>query len=327
MGYDSENIRRIRREYDGKYLKAREAASRRRDEVHLAVPEIAEIDREMGRISIDAASAVFSGGTSGDSLTALRAKQEELKRRRRVLLTLNGFDPDYTEIRYECPLCGDTGFVDCKMCVCMKKKLAEAELESSGIAQLLKTQTFESFSLDYYAQNPKHYAHMRQVLESMKAYAARFTPGETGNVVLFGGTGLGKTHLSSAAAGVVISRGFGVYYTAAVGMIGDFEHERFGNSTAGTNRSGTDRYYECDLLIIDDLGTEVTNQFTQSVMYDVINTRLNRRKATVISTNLLPEEFRSRYSDRLTSRILGEYNVLTFVGTDVRQQKIRRQAP
>lgn len=326
MGYDSENIRRIRREYDGKYLKAREAAARRRDEVHLAVPEIAEIDREMGRIGLWAANAVFSGEQSGHELDDLRRKQEELKSRRRLLMTINGFDPDYTEIRYECPLCGDTGFVDCKMCSCMKKKLMDAEMESSGLARLLRIQTFESFSLNYYMQNAANLEHMKQVLSFMKQYAARFTPGESGNVVMFGGTGLGKTHLSSAAAGVVIGRGFGVYYTAAVGMIGDFEHERFGNTTAGASRAGTDRYYECDLLIIDDVGTEVTNQFTQSVMYDVINTRLNRKQSTIISTNLLPEEFRSRYSDRLTSRILGEYNVLTFVGTDVRQQKLRRQS-
>ena len=126
-------------------------------------------------------------------------------------------------------------------------------------------------------------------------YAETFEAGKSGNLVLFGGTGLGKTHLSSAVARGVIERGYDVFYVSAVSMLSDFERERFGNSAGGETGVGTDRYFSCDLLIIDDLGTEVNNQFTTSVLYNLINTRLNKRQSTVINTNLTQEEFRRRY--------------------------------
>ena len=150
------------------------------------------------------------------------------------------------------------------------------------------------------------------------------SPGNTpfNPLFLFGSPGLGKTHLSSAVAGVVIGKGYDVLYSSAVGMLSDFERQRFGNASGVGNQTDTQRYYESDLLIIDDLGTEVSNQFTTSVLYEVINTRLNLRRATVISTNLNEEEFRRRYWDRITSRVLGEYSLLQFVGRDIRAQKL-----
>ena len=163
---------------------------------------------------------------------------------------------------------------------------------------------------------------MRRIFNIMKEYADRFVPGQAGNLALFGGTGLGKTHLSSAVAGVVIGKGYDVLYSSAVGMLSDFERQRFGNASGVGNQTDTQRYYESDLLIIDDLGTEVSNQFTTSVLYEVINTRLNLRRATIISTNLNEEEFRRRYWDRITSRVLGEYSLLQFVGRDIRAQKL-----
>ena len=325
MGFDQENYRRIRQEYETKYLRAREEADRRREEVHRAIPKTVEIDREMGRLGLRIMEATMSGDDPAEKMAELRASHEALVRQRRMLLMLKGFDPDYTEAKYECPLCSDTGFVDYVMCSCMKNKLVQAEYESSGVADLLRTQTFDNFSLDYYNANPQQYQKMKLTYQTMKDYAETFAPGQSGNLVLFGGTGLGKTHLSSAVAGRVIARGFNVYYTAAVGMLSDFEKQRFGNSSGGENRIGTYRYYDSELLIIDDLGTEVNNQFTASVLYDVINTRLNRRKATIISSNLMPDEFRTRYSDRITSRVFGEYAVMVFLGTDIRSQKLAQK--
>ena len=116
-----------------------------------------------------------------------------------------------------------------------------------------------------------------------------------------------------------------MFYVSAVSMLSDFERERFGNSAGGETGVGTDRYFSCDLLIIDDLGTEVNNQFTTSVLYNLINTRLNKRQSTIINTNLTQDEFRKRYWDRITSRVLGEYTVLPFLGTDVRAQKLSRK--
>jgi DNA replication protein DnaC len=258
-------------------------------------------------------------------IAAVRKTNEELRRVRAELLVSHGYPADYTEVRYECPLCNDSGFVDTRMCICMKKKLVEAGFEASGMGNLLREQSFENFDLTYYQNDPAAHRRMEQILARMRLYTESFEAGKSGNLVLFGGTGLGKTHLSSAVARGVIERGCDVFYVSAVSMLSDFERERFGNSAGGETGVGTDRYFSCDLLIIDDLGTEVNNQFTTSVLYNLINTRLNKRQSTVINTNLTQDEFRKRYWDRITSRVLGEYTVLPFLGTDVRAQKLSRK--
>ncbi len=323
MGYNQENYRRIRAEYETKYRVAREEAEARREEAYLMIPELKETDREMGHMGLQIMKAAYSGQPE-EAISALREKNLSLQERRRTILTAHGYPADYTDIRYECPLCADSGFVDFKMCSCMKKKIIEAGYESSGMAELLRTQSFDNFSLDYYKDDPSALRRMMQIVTLMKQYAENFHAEKAENLVLFGGTGLGKTHLSSAVARIIIDRGFDVYYTGAVNMISDFEYQRFGNSMMGDTGDGTSRYFSCDLLIIDDLGTEVNNQFTTSVLYNVINTRLNRKKATVISSNLTQADFRKRYWDRITSRVLGEYTVLPFLGTDVRAQKLNR---
>ena len=316
---------RIREEYATKYLKAREEADLRRSEVHLAIPEVAEIDRALGRTGLSLMEASMQGEDVQTRIAAVRRTNEELRRVRSELLTSHGYPADYTEIRYECPLCGDTGFVDTRMCICMKRKMVEAGFEASGMGNLLREQSFENFDLSYYQNDPAAARRMEQILARMKQYAGTFEAGKAGNLVLFGGTGLGKTHLSSAVARGVIERGYDVFYVSAVSMLSDFERERFGNSAGGETGENTSRYFSCDLLIIDDLGTEVHNQFTTSVLYNLINTRLNKKQSTVINTNLTQDEFRKHYWDRITSRVLGEYTVLPFLGTDVRAQKLNRK--
>lgn len=323
MGYNQANYKRIREEYETKYLKAREAAEARRAEIYLAIPEIEAADRELSGLGLEIMAAAL-GGTPEASIEAVKEKNLAIQRARGELLVAHGYPADYTDIKYECPLCADSGFVDCRMCTCMKRKLIEASYESSGMADLLKRQSFENFSLDYYAADPSAHRRMQQIYGKMKEYAETFGDGETVSLVLFGGTGLGKTHLSTAVARTVLDRGFDVYYTGAVNMLADFEYQRFGNSITGDAGQDTGRYFSCDLLIIDDLGTEVTNQFTTSVLYNIINTRLNRKKATIISSNLTQADFRGRYWDRITSRVLGEYVVMPFLGTDIRSLKLKR---
>ena len=316
---------RIREEYATKYLVAREEADLRRSEVHLAIPEVAEIDAALGKTGLSLMEASMQGENVAERIAEVRRANEELRRTRAELLVDHGYPADYTEVRYECPLCGDSGFVDARMCVCMKKKLVEAGFEASGMGNLLREQSFENFDLSYYQNDPAAARRMEQILARMRNYAETFEAGKSGNLVLFGGTGLGKTHLSSAVARGVIERGYDVFYVSAVSMLSDFERERFGNSAGGETGENTNRYFSCDLLIMDDLGTEVHNQFTTSVLYNIINTRLNKRLSTVINTNLSQDEFRKHYWDRITSRVLGEYTVLPFLGTDVRAQKLSRK--
>ncbi|MBQ7911303.1 MAG: ATP-binding protein [Clostridia bacterium] len=325
MARENPAYARIREEYATKYLIAREEADLRRAEIHLAIPEVAEIDRALGRTGLSLMEASMQGEDVQSRIAAVRRTNEDLRHVRAELLTSHGYPADYTEVRYECPLCNDSGFVDTRMCICMKKKLVEAGFEASGMGNLLREQSFENFDLTYYQSDPTALRRMEQILARMRLYTETFEAGKSGNLVLFGDTGLGKTHLSSAVARGVIERGCDVFYVSAVSMLSDFERERFGNSAGGETGVGTDRYFSCDLLIIDDLGTEVNNQFTTSVLYNLINTRLNKRQSTIINTNLTQDEFRKRYWDRITSRVLGEYTVLPFLGTDVRAQKLSRK--
>ena len=164
---------------------------------------------------------------------------------------------------------------------------------------------------------------MSAILEIAKKYANSFDPEKSGSIIMMGNTGLGKTHVSSAMGGIIINNGFDVYYSTAVDMMADFENERFSNVKSDSLRS--EKYFSCELLIIDDLGTELINQFTTSCLYNVINSRLIKKKPTIINTNFTREDLRKKYMDRITSRIFGEYTVLPFLGTDIREKKLQKK--
>ena len=271
--------------------------------------------------------AALSGDDTASQIEALRAENERIQAARATLLRQNGFPASYTDPQYECTKCRDTGYVGIYMCECMRARLIEAGKSSSGLSALMARQSFENFSLDYYRQSPAEARIMEHNFQTVVQYAEQFSLGADRQIpkslLFLGGTGLGKTHLSTAVARRVIERGYDVYYNSAVGMISDFEFRRFGNAVAQTDGDDTARYTECDLLIIDDLGTEVVNQFTLSCLYHVINTRLNLGKPTVISTNLTADDLRRVYSDRITSRLLCEYLLIPFYGVDVRKQKLK----
>lgn len=324
MGYNKENLRRIRGEYETKALHAQSEADARRRELYWSIPAVQELDSRLGTFGLRIMEAALSGKSREQDFAELRAENERILAERAELLRQNGYPADYTEPHYECDQCKDSGYVGIKMCSCMRRRLIEAGMQSSGLAVLMERQSFENFSLDYYNQNAQTRNRMEKLFRTVRQYARDFSTDESHppkSLLFYGGTGLGKTHLSTALARVVIERGYDVYYNSAVGMISDFEFRRFGNSFAANEGEDVARYTECDLLIIDDLGTEVVNQFTISCLYHVLNTRLNRQKPTVISTNLSHAELRKNYTDRISSRLLGEYMQLPFCGVDVRMQK------
>ena len=321
MGSRQENFRLVKEEFENKARKALADADARRAEAAKRIPELAAIDAEFQNFGTKLMTLLAPGIDSNAQVAKLRAENEALLARRAELLKKGGYPADYCDVHYECSLCNDTGYNGIKMCDCMRRRLFEVGMESSGMARLLRKQTFENFSLDYYKNSPDAYALMKQNLERAKEYAETFS--KTSDSLLFlGGTGLGKTHLSSAIANKVLEKGFDVYYNSAVGMISDFEYRRFGNGMAEEG-DGARRYTECDLLLVDDLGTEVVNQFTLSCLYYVISTRLNLQKPTIISTNLSSSELLKTYNDRLVSRLMGEYILFPFLGTDIRKQKLQ----
>lgn len=325
MGYNKDNYKRIKELYETKYRCAQEEAETRRYELWARLPALEELDRAVSALGLEAVKLTIGGGASAPKrIAALKEQSLELQAARGQLLRENGYPEDYTAIHYDCEKCGDTGYVDTRMCDCMRRALILAGYESSGIATLMQTQRFDTFSLDYYRDSEKTYEGMKRIYDVMQQFAQSFSTNTQMNLALFGGTGLGKTHLSTAVAKTVIDRGFDVLYISAVGMLASFERERFGTTSISKEDVDTSRFYDCDLLIVDDLGSEVSNQFTVSAIYNVINIRLNKKKPTIISTNLTPAELRTRYWDRIASRIFGEYTPLIFEGTDVRMQKLKK---
>lgn len=307
-------------DFKNKRARAEAVREERLLEVHAAIPETAEIDKEIESLSLGILSSVLSGADPDETVKCVKERTDKLKEERSLLLSNHGFASDYTDIHYECDKCSDTGFVDFKSCICLKKAIAAANLEYSGLSHLAKTQTFESFSLDYYEKGtPYNLAYKNFAF--LKSFAENFD-GKTGtSFLLVGDTGLGKTHLSTAVAKTVMDKGFKVAYDSASDIVADFEAEKF-KGTVSTEEINS-RYLESALLIIDDLGCEMITQFTVSCFYNLINSRLNRGLSTVINTNLNQNELREKYTDRITSRIFGNYKILLFKGTDIRCQKLK----
>lgn len=315
----------ILEEYGRRAQSAEAEAERRRVELYCAIPKIREIDESVSGLGLRVFEAAMAGGDVPGAIRKLREETETLLRERGEQMIRGGYPEDYDLPRYECPTCSDTGYVRGEPCACLRRRLMEEGMRSSGLAALLPRQNFANFSLDYYRRDPEIFREMSENLENVRFFAEHFGEPDSGapvNLLFVGGTGLGKTHLSTAIAGVVLEKGCDVFYNSAVGMLSDFEALRFGTGMALGDGADVARYTECDLLILDDLGTEVVNQFSLSCLYHVINTRLNAGQSTVISTNLTPQELRKTYTDRIASRLFGEYHIVRFRGTDVRQQKM-----
>ncbi len=319
MGYNPENYRKIREEYEGKAQRARDKAARRAEELHAKIPDVERIDKILSETGLRIFAESMKGRDGLDErLSTLKAENNELREVRAKILEAYGYPADYSSVRYECEKCNDTGFVGTKMCECMRSELILAGYESSGIGRLIKTQSFESFSLEYYRQTNEQLESMSRILAACMSYAEEFEPEKSGNLLFMGTTGLGKTHLSTAIAKKVIEKGYDVVYETMQNILSDFESQRFGHSY----ENQTERYFTCDLLIIDDLGAELTNQFTVAALYNLLNTRINNSKPMIISTNLGVKEIRERYNDRITSRLFGEFETKMFFGKDIRLMKL-----
>lgn len=325
MGYNKENYARIRQEYQGKNLKAKEAAEARCLELHKSHPELEKIDKLLSSTGMNILRESVKGAEGLDERIArLREENRELLSARAAYLASIGYPADYTAVKYECSKCSDTGFIGTKMCECMRRELIMAGYESSGLGKLVKTQSFDSFSVDYYKDTPGAYEMMTQNLAICRKFAEKFEADNGESLLFVGKSGLGKTHLSTAIAKTVIERGYDVVYETAQNILSDFEYERFGRGYGDSSPVRTGKYFDCDLLLVDDLGTEVSNQFTVACLYNIINTRINNGKSMIISTNLSVKEIFDRYGERINSRLNGEFLGLNFVGKDIRLKRAKQ---
>lgn len=311
--YTRENYAIAKAEIEKRRLDAIATAEERNNLLAYESEEIKAIDQELQGTGL----LLFKTACMGGDIGAIRARNTELVAKRRALLVKLGYPEDYTDVHYTCPTCSDTGFVGTKMCTCLKQLLIMKNIKSSGMGNLIDKQSFDNFSLDVYGTDPQIKERMERNLKIAKAFATNFARHHD-NLLLIGNTGTGKTHVSTAIAKAVISQGFDVLYDSAQNIINDFENDKFRSGYHPTEPV-SNKYLECDLLIIDDLGAEFVSQFSVSALYNLINTRQNKGLSTLISTNLSATELAGKYEGRIYSRIIGaDYIVLRFEGSDRR---------
>lgn len=323
MGYNRKSYIQTKDAFALRERRALDDAFERRCEVYAHIPEIEEIDRLLAATGAEIAIEIAKGKYNiEERINALKEKNLALQEKRRELLVSKGYSADYTKPRYICSKCEDTGAIGTKMCECFRQELFKNTIRNSGIGALVDSQSFESFDLKYYANDAKTLAQMKLLVTQLKEYADTFTLNSK-SLLFMGKTGLGKTHLSTSIARVAIEKGYDVIYDTAQNLLSDFEFERFGkNYNSGDAEKCTDKYFDCDLLIIDDLGTELVNNFTVSTLYNLINSRINSGKPMIINTNLNPNELKAKYDERIFSRIIGHFSPKIFFGIDIRQQKL-----
>ena len=323
MGYNRANYAKVKMELERRREEALESAKIRLEELHECCPEIRKIDAELSQTGILVMGEIAKGGADLDErIENIKLDNMELQAQRKAVLARYGYPEDYSDIKYTCSVCSDTGSVGTKMCRCMKKMLSVEGMKSAGISKLFETQNFDTFSLSYYAFDQRVYNLMKTYFSLCVEYAESFNSKTTENLLFCGNTGLGKTHLSTAIAAEVIEKGYDVCYNSVQNIMGEFEAERFQRAYNDREGSSLDKYFECDLLIIDDLGTESATQFTVSCLYNIVNTRVVSGKPIIINTNLTHEDMRKKYSDRIASRLFGEFTVLHFQGRDIRFLKL-----
>jgi len=326
MSYDPNVLRRATDRLEEERRARADRLDRLRAQAYDRQPRLARLDRELqGTMSQLVAAALRKGEDPAAAIRSIREKNLDLQKERAVLLGAIGLPEDALDDKPACPACKDTGWQGTSMCTCLKKLCAQEQIRELSKLLNLGEQSFDSFRMDYYGTSPwpgrgaSPRENMELVHEVCLNYARKFGRFYFKNLFLSGAPGLGKTFLSACIARTVSEAGHSVVYDTAGNVFARFEEQKFARDLDAKDE--TRRYLNCDLLILDDLGCELTTQFVQSALYTLVNTRLAAGLHTVISSNLSMDEVSHRYSPQIASRLAGEYHVLHFFGNDIRLQK------
>lgn len=314
----------IMREYSKKQSRSRHIQELRQAEVYEKLPRLREIDEEVATLSAQKARTLLSGESRG--MEDLKAAISLLSQERTALLMSNSYPADYLELPYECPACQDTGYIGSKKCTCFKRAEIELLYTQSNLKEILQKENFDHFSFEYYSDTMRNEATgltardtARRAYDIARGFVKNFDSSFE-NLFLYGDTGVGKTFLSHCIAHELLESAHCVMYFSAFDLFDLLAGSAF--SRKDSDRSAEEFVFDSDLLIIDDLGTELTNSFVSSQLFLCINERIMRRKSTIISTNLKLENFSETYSERTFSRIASNYHMLKLIGKDIRIQKI-----
>lgn len=320
MAYSEKILRRASEIIADRKLRAEQKSKERHDVMSARYPEIADAEEKMRKTAYSLVNVIGMGDKAAQYIEQLKTENLSAQQKIKDVLISAGCPENYLEPEYTCPICSDTGFKNGRLCKCHIELLKQLSYDNLCKKSPLKISDFSDFNLDYYAYDKNVYELMSRNFDYCKSFAETFDFSSR-SILMWGETGLGKTHLSLAIAGEVLKNGYGVIYGSVHNLFSGIERAHFGKSV-GEDGATEEMLLDCDLLILDDLGAEFTTTFTTAVLYNVINTRLLTSKPTIISTNLSLSQLEERYSRRIASRIIGEYAILTFEGRDIRQQKL-----
>ncbi len=316
----------IIRQYDQLQLANNRQLEDRQQEIYKAIPDMSQLDAQIAQTAASyAKQAILS--PKNHSKEQFRQDMALLDARKRELLVAHGFDPNYLEPTYHCPDCKDTGFIGNEKCHCFKQAIVDLVYSQSNIRKRLEKENFETFSLNYYSEtvdrrlgiSPRD--NIKNVLSACMDFINNFDKTDE-NLLFYGTTGVGKTFLSNCIAKELLDQAHTVIYLTAFELVDILEKNTFGRDDENDIPENMFSYcLDCDLLIVDDLGTELNNSFVTSQLFLCINERLLNHKSTIISTNYSPEELKRAYSERISSRIISNYTVLPIFGEDIRVKK------
>ena len=330
MSRQNDYYNAVQRMYDLRQLNNQHAYDLRKQEVYRCVPALEELDKQQVSDSVRRIKASLLAPAAGP---APKTDSPDYSTQRKKLLTDAGFPEDYLEMQYQCPLCKDSGYINNQKCKCFKVAFINLLYGDSALRNALEKENFNTFSYKYFSNDITDpltgltaYQSIQKAVETAKSFIAGFGQSDTEvrNLLISGNTGVGKTFLTNCIAHELINAGFGVVYLSAGELFTILEDYKFRRN----NRESTAIYehhtavHECDLLIIDDLGTELTNNFAITELFELLNNRQLHQRSTIISTNLSPQHIKETYSERIFSRIASSYDYIRIFGEDIRLKKL-----
>ena len=324
MALSNSQYELLMRIYEQKQLDNESRLRRRYEDVYRRIPKLEEIDHSISAFSVAQARKLLEGDNL--ALSSLKDNINRLSARKLQLLKENGYPENYLELQYTCPDCKDTGYIGSRKCHCFQKAIVDLLYTQSNLQEILEKENFSTFRLDYYSYNhidPVKGRSSREAIDTALKACHEFVDtfsSEFRNILLYGDTGVGKTFLTHCVAKELIDTSFSVIYFTAAQLFDVFARNTFGKREEAKDDS-YEHIYSCDLLIIDDLGTELPNSFTTSQLFVCLNERILRQKSTMISTNLALEDLKSIYSERTFSRLSSNFTMLRLTGDDIRIQK------
>lgn len=315
-------------QYYKRQLRTKQISQDREREVYEAIPAFSKLDQRIRQLSLDHARRRLAGSDSDSGNGVLQQQIRGITEEKEALLASHGFPADYLQPVYTCPDCQDTGYIGDRKCHCFERAIVDFLYSQSNLQDILEKENFDRFELSFYpddyieettGQTPRD--NMRNILSTAKEFIRKFND-EPANLLLYGNTGVGKTFLTNCIARELLECSHTVVYLTSLRLFDILETYKFDRELSHAEKNAAVSYIlDSDLLIIDDLGTELNNSFTSSQLYHCIDARLNNQRATIISTNLSFDDLRERYSERIFSRLTSNYILLKLTGDDIRLRK------